>query len=483
MTDRRRRLSTMLELALTELDIPAHLRARAIAEYEAAGKFLDDHFRELGRSGCEVYPQGSFRLGTVIRPLRGDDYDIDLVCRRNVLPSSTTRAALKDEVGDALASFIEQRQDPPRIDEGNRCWTLGYEQQFHMDVLPSLPDPEGSDNAIILTDKSYARWLHSNPIDYASWFRGSMTQEIATLRAIAAARVNANVEDIPEDEVSTTLQRAVQLLKRHRDVYFDRTDEDDFKPPSIILTTLAARAYAGGGEFFDVVAGIASRMADHVEDRGVQRWVPNPVEPDENFADKWATDPRLERAFWRWLAQLRRDLQDLDSGPDDPASGATLVRLERMLGEEPVQKAVGLRRAPVTGVSQARTGEPGEQFIEDRFPVALEDDVRVTCRVGRRSGFRDGLLSSMGYRVAVGRSLTFKVTSCTVAAPYDVYWKIKNKGAEARRAGQLRGEIVRDAGASERVETTRYRGEHYVECYVVKDGVVRARTRHRVVIT
>ena len=67
-------------------------------------------------------------------------------------------------------------------------------------------------------------------------------------------------------------------------------------------------------------------------------------------------------------------------------------------------------------------------------------------------------------------------------AVQDPDWKIKNTGAEATR---LRGNrvvrSVEDDGSCQRFEVDeRYRGSHYVECYVVKDGRVVARDRQPV---
>jgi hypothetical protein len=72
--------------------------------------------------------------------------------------------------------------------------------------------------------------------------------------------------------------------------------------------------------------------------------------------------------------------------------------------------------------------------------------------------------------------------ACDVPAPYVVYWKIKNTREEATRVNQLRGEIVEDAGSHQRSETTKYRGSHYVECYIVKDRRVAAVDRQPVFV-
>jgi hypothetical protein len=68
-----------------------------------------------------------------------------------------------------------------------------------------------------------------------------------------------------------------------------------------------------------------------------------------------------------------------------------------------------------------------------------------------------------------------------VPAPYKVYWKVKNHGGEAEKADCLRGQIVH-TGAETKSEPTRYRGNHYVEVYAVKDGRCVALNRQRVVV-
>jgi hypothetical protein len=58
---------------------------------------------------------------------------------------------------------------------------------------------------------------------------------------------------------------------------------------------------------------------------------------------------------------------------------------------------------------------------------------------------------------------------------------VRNDGDEAVRANALRGQIV--AGGDYRTESTAYRGNHYVEVYIIKDGRCVAMDRQRVTIT
>lgn len=64
----------------------------------------------------------------------------------------------------------------------------------------------------------------------------------------------------------------------------------------------------------------------------------------------------------------------------------------------------------------------------------------------------------------------FRIVSHNVPSPYSVKWKVRNFGDEARGRGALRGEISDDNGTETKKESTLYHGEHYVECYIIKNG-------------
>jgi hypothetical protein len=153
-------------------------------------------------------------------------------------------------------------------------------------------------------------WHISNPEGYAKWFESRMNQ----MQQVILEK--AQVDDVPLFKRKTPLQRSVQLLKRHRDQMFK--GNEDIKPISIIITTLAARAYAGETDVESAIRRILMQMGEFVN-AGVPR-IPNPVDPDEDFADKWTTrdgkTSQLERNFWNWLKQAQIDFELLGSSDD-----------------------------------------------------------------------------------------------------------------------------------------------------------------------
>jgi len=113
---------------------------------------------------------------------------------------------------------------------------------------------------------------------------------------------------------------------------------------------------------------------------------------------------------------------------------------------------------------------PKEQFIEDYYPIELDNDyfVSINCRVCQ-DGWRPTLLKNVTF-LQKRKKLEFFIEESNITEPYDVKWKVKNYGKEAEEYNDLRGEIWNDRGKKEKIEDTKYYGNHYVECYIIKDN-------------
>lgn len=120
-----------------------------------------------------------------------------------------------------------------------------------------------------------------------------------------------------------------------------------------------------------------------------------------------------------------------------------------------------------------------EQFIEDMYPVDIRYNVGLECEVSQ-NGFRENLLTQMlTNRIPLlpNKKLLFSVSLINVPEPYAVKWKVLNRGSEAIKRNNIRGQIFNDEGHHQRNESTLFKGEHIVECFVIKNGVVVAKDR------
>ncbi len=316
----KEQLGRVLNYIADSLDMPETLQEQAVVKYQEVGRWLADTESPLQGNTPDVYPQGSARLGTLTKPVTDrDEYDIDAVALLQVKKQSISQQELKQRIGDRLKQHPEYRVI---LVEKRRCWTLNFESGLHVDVLPAIPDEEGLPESILITDRELTRWQHSNPKGYADWFWSRMKSIFEEEKQTIAKALQAEVEAVPDWKVKTPLQRAIQLLKRHRDLHFQH-DQDD-KPASIIITTLAAWSYQGQMTLLDALTSMACTMPDHIELRKGVYWIANPVNGGENFADKWKENPQRRHKFRTWLNKVNDDLKTLGDVRGIPEIAQTL---------------------------------------------------------------------------------------------------------------------------------------------------------------
>lgn len=475
--------SQLLEAAAESLDISPRHYEDAVLKYEDVGSWLADDESELKEHAPEIYPQGSFRLGTMVRPIaEKDEYDIDLVCRLAIEKDSVTKAELKRKVGDRLKKRADIKE---MLTESRRAWTLDYPQQFHMDVLSSIPNSERFPTGILLPDKDLYLWQKSNPIAYADWFYERMKVIFREKRAAIAEELQANVEEVPYWHVRTPLQRVVQILKRHRDIYFQNDLEN--RPVSIIITTLAAGAYRNQADVYGALLDAVKTMPDYIEKRGDKWWVPNPVEPEENFAERWNEYPARRKAFFDWMAHAYTDFLAVGQRTD---IRRVAEELAPVLGRSTMTKAassLGLT-TPVLIETTAGKSDNVPVLGDSRhcqvppWPMSIVYTARLSGTVHRRLYKAKNLWGLTSRSVPKEVGLRFKLTTGT-PRPYEVRWQIVNTGQEALAAGQPRGgfEPSDPESVDVRWEHTGYAGTHWVEAFVIKNGVCVARSGRKYV--
>ena len=501
--------SKFLRHLAESLDISESHYRKAEERYQAVSKWLGRGESIVASFDPEIYPQGSFCLGTVIKPISDtEEYDIDLVCELGLGKDRVSQKQLKELVGYEIKGYARANNMKSLPEEGRRCWTLNYADgvQFHMDILPAIPDGSSfkqlleasghsgdwDDQAIAITDKTLPNyghlnneWPRSNPRGYAEWFKLQMKTQFETLRMALAESFLARIEDVPEYSVKTPLQRAIQILKRHRDIMF--AEVQDHKPISIIITTLAAHAYNNETNLLDALVNIVNSMPDHIQNQYGVSWVPNPVNQLENFADKWQRHPQKEQNFRRWLQQVNNDLSAALQLRGARAVGDSL---KSSFGEKIINEA--MKSFPSSGTGKTSALVVGKTRLPSRFsvphrqaprwPVQRQYSVSVSGRYKNRNGWHS--FKSDSRPLPKNRDLLFSAKT-DVPKSFNVYWQVVNTGKQARQTDQLRGEIfpskTAGSGGLTQKEATRYTGMHWIECFIVKNDVCLARSGEFVV--
>ncbi|MFA7138901.1 MAG: hypothetical protein WC151_10325, partial [Bacteroidales bacterium] len=197
-----------------------------------------------------------------------------------------------------------------------------------------------AENAIAITHKENNEfsWISTNPAAYAEWFNEK--NKNAFKHYIYKQKSNifneyrmlyGSIEEVPDYKVKTPLQRVIQILKRHRDIYYDRGKANNFKPASIIITTLLAEISNfsdGTEEIFEFLnfaveelrsmenyflksnaPNLSKILSSMISKVGEDNWeMKNPVNPEDNLLDCW--DNKTATMFFKWLEEVKEDLLD-----------------------------------------------------------------------------------------------------------------------------------------------------------------------------
>ena len=251
--------------ALSDLDLSPTMEKNARDKYAALSKYLDEHGLD-----SDFYPQGSFLIGTTIRPYcdgKEHDYDLDVLAVLKRRKENADAKSVKNDVGDCIkeSGIYSDKLEK----EDKNCWTLKYAEVadgvgFSLDIVPSVDEDAWIKNDIINSGVSYSNaektvaitnkelsvydWLTSNPLGFGDWFLEISNRHLSTNMKLEQYNnlpydirmVFASAEKIPTYYYRSNLQRAVQFIKRHRDIYYDRSKLSGDKPSSILISALVA---------------------------------------------------------------------------------------------------------------------------------------------------------------------------------------------------------------------------------------------------
>lgn len=304
LEDKKTQLDDLLDRMAEELQLDESRYNRIIKHYEAVKTWIEEDEKFFKPFKYDVYPHGSVRILTTVKPIGKDEFDLDIAIHLKTQWGSHTPEKVYKELKRRLS---EHETYKGMLEAKNRCIRLNYSGDFHMDILPGIQENEYDNNKLRIPDRELGTWVSSNPRGYADWFLGkaNMVKQSLLEKALRA-------EAVPQDdfEKKKPLQRGVQLIKRYRDIYFQK--DDTYKTSSIVLTTIAGQFYKGEDSIYDTVDGIITSIKTNIAASPLKRIkVVNPVNAVEDFTDKWEEEPGYYTAFQNFCNYLHKEWQTL----------------------------------------------------------------------------------------------------------------------------------------------------------------------------
>jgi hypothetical protein len=410
---------------------------------DAISSFLSSHevFSELF---IDVIAQGSYAHRTIIKPVGNREYDADVLLSMKEHPDWTpaqyTQELYKAFEGSGRYKGMAHRR--------TRCVFVDYSDPFHVDVVPYVESRKD------ITNNKKDDWEHTDPEGFTAWLEGKT-------RATGGR-----------------LPTVLRMLKYLRD------SKTTFSIKSVLLTILVGEtiqtwhADLDDGYYGDIptaLVNIVEGLEGYLQARPLLPAIWDPAGTGQDFSGRWD-----QIGYANFRNQIHYYASKIRTAYDEIDKDKALATWQTVFG---VGFCAPTALDTITASVVSKADTKGEEFIDEdkHIRIRISETVHLVGRV-RRAGTASKPydLPGRGDRVGKNRTIDFSLVECSVDEPYQVYWKVKNTGKEARDHGQQRGQVV--LGSTTRYEHTSYVGSHYVEVYIVKDGMCVARDRQQVII-
>lgn len=387
---------------------------------------------------AEVITQGSIAMKTIVQN-DSNDYDIDVAVvfdSRNL--DGLGSIAVKHMVVDSLKMvYTGFKKDPEAL---INCVRVYYSDGYHVDIAV-YRRTTGYDGSYSY-EHAGSEWRGRNPSSINSWFRDEVKRKGQFLR------------------------KTIRLLKM-----FSKSRNDWQMPGGLIQSVLCDEKFPTGyarldETFYHCIKGIRDRLI-------IYKDVINPIDFSSSLILKQRDREKIENLKSRLDTSIDR-MQPLF---EESCTKQTAMNIWRDFFNHEYWNVNVINESFSEKITDYRyhigNYSDTEEFIEDVVPVIERYIVNIECSA-MANGFRSRALSDfltiINHLIPQNLKLKFKVKNCTVPGDYKIWWKVRNVGVAAERRNQIRGQLIKN-NQDELTENTRFEGPHYVECYIIKDGI------------
>ena len=331
-----------------------NLNPSRLDRLETAVGGVNDYLKNNLPGYQKVEKQGSYALGTLIKPVDdNDEYDADI----QIVMNPNSKWEPKDYIHQVNRTLSGNKTYADKLRLKTRCVTVDYAGDFHLDVVPRVTI-EGKHYVCNRIDN---RWEPTDGNGFRDWFNDKN-------------RLTGG-----------NLKRVVRLLKHLRD------HKNSFRAKSILLTTLAGNTIKttdegteGVSTVADTLETVLSRMNDYLQRHPNMPEIKNPVLQSENFNRHWT-----QQNYANFRNRIKTYARIAGQAKAEP-SGAKAIKLWQELFGESFGKSSGSggkSGQSNVGASGSRPQQSSNQGARNAVAPASSIPVARSKRPNEAGGF------------------------------------------------------------------------------------------------
>ncbi|MGW4131968.1 SMODS domain-containing nucleotidyltransferase [Amycolatopsis japonica] len=396
----------------------------------------------LGKSG--VFLQGSYANGTAVKPRSGGEYDVDIVACVG-LPGQSPNAALNKMAEQLRKNGLYADRVTPK----ERCIRLQYADEglvkFHVDVVPArFTEPNYYE-----APKRGEEWKATTPLEFTQWC----------------------------DSRGQHFKDLVRILKRWRD------EQQDVRAAvkSILLQVLVANCMSNSTDQAQLVVDTFRGIHEFLMQPGVPA-VYNPTLSSENLASRWTV-----HECNRFRAQIAKASESAERAfkEEDPVKSQLLWKelFKTAYPDVPARERPEVLEKKMAAVARGRVERPQDKGWVEHLAHGSQIGISADIFDNHRNYVISRRVESDSAVLQPGWYVQFRANVSYVGRS-EVWWRVVNTGEQAKMKGGFRGDFFKsddresnkNEGPLVNWELLQYSGRHWIEAFLVRGGVIVARS-------
>ncbi len=401
-----------------------------------------DEYNKENRTNYKIvdtYVQGSVAMSTVVQN-DNSDYDIDVaVVFDETNLEGKGPLAVRNIIAEAFEKKMGQFKAEPEVKTS--CVRIKYADGYHIDFAVfrrSFDIYTGN----WIYEHAGNDWNRRDLKGLNEWFKEQNERYRGCLRIIV---------------------RLSKMFCRSR---------DNWKMPSGLIQTVVCsetiqQYYERTDElFYYTMKEVVARLENHT-------LVFDPIDRTRCLTHRRGDLKKMVN----WKNRLKSKLEDLDVLFKNDCSEEEALQAWFGFFNHDYWRGILNENYTLYEKREIRDFEDTEEFIDERFQLNEKYRCNVSCKISSKGFSPMSITEFLGLRKRLPHNYKIQCnmlyTDCP--SPYRIFWKVKNVGTEAERRNMIRGQIFQ--GDRSITENSKFYGNHYIECYIVKDEICVAKKR------
>ncbi len=150
LNNKTAQIDDLLARAAEKLQLDKTRREKIESSYMSIQEVLENDPEFFNSKSFEIYPQGSVRIGTTVKPLAKNEFDLDIVLHiRDNNFEQTNPIKVYNELKRV---FKNDGRYEDKVEPKTRCVRLKYAGDYHMDILPGCQEKIQNEDVIVIPD-------------------------------------------------------------------------------------------------------------------------------------------------------------------------------------------------------------------------------------------------------------------------------------------------------------------------------------------